>query len=260
MIAQSTYVYPLDFYEEVMRWIYGIHAELAPSVELVVVGGRLPLPQEAQPPEDPVIVVDGVAFVDTLEEATEVLSPLETCPVVERTLLRWVARPTTMDALRAIQRRQNPDGHRYAADNAWLSADPDEAVPALRELFATIPNEKSFVLWFSMAPRRETPDMALSLQTDVYLAVYTVWEDEADDKYYQHWLTSQMRRIEPITEGLFLADADLVSRPARFMAEDNWHRLQKLRTRYDPDGLFCSYLTADDVPPNTNTWTIGSDR
>ncbi|WP_273845537.1 FAD-binding oxidoreductase [Rubrobacter calidifluminis] len=260
MIAQSTYVYPLDLYEEVMHWIYEVHTDLAPSVELVVVGCRFPLPQEARHQGDPVIVVDGVAFVDTLEEATRALSPLETCPVVDRALVQRSARPTTMEALRAIQRNQNPEGHRYAADNAWLSAGPGDAVPALRELFATIPNEKSFVLWFSMSPLRQIPDMALSLQTDVYLAVYTIWEDEADDEACQRWLTSQMRRIEPITAGLFLADADLVSRPARFMAEDNWRRLQKLRTRYDPDGLFCSYLAAEDVPLNTNKWTIRSDR
>lgn len=254
VIAQSTYVYPLDFYDEVMRWVYGIHADLASSVELVVVGGRFPMLQEVKHPQDPVIIVDGVAFVDTIEEATEVLSPLETCPVVNRTLMRRFAKPTTMAALREIQSRQNPDGCRYAADNAWLNAGPEEAVPVLRELFATIPNEKSFVLWFSMAPQREMPDMALSLQSDVYLAVYTIWEDRAEDEGYQSWLTSQMRRIEPISDGLFLADADLVQRPARFMAEENWRRLQKIRARYDPEELFCSYLTAENAPLNANTW------
>lgn len=253
-LSQSTYVYPMELYDEVLRWAYEMHASVAPSVEIVAVGATVPLPPEAEQPGGPVIVVDGVAFVDTPEEAIEALAPLETCPVLERALVREVARPTTMAALREVQDRQNPDDHRYAADNAWIDAGPDVAIPALRSAFTTMPNEKTFVLWFSMAPQRELPDMALSLQADVYFAAYVVWEDEADDEANQAWLTSQMRRIEPVTEGLFLADADLARRPAKFMADANWQRLQELRARYDPDGLFCSYLTAADIPPNTNPW------
>lgn len=257
-MTQSTYVYPMELYDEVMRWIYETHASVAPSVEIVVVAGTFPPPPGVEHPGGPVIVVDGVALVDTPEEAAEALAPLGTCPVVEKALMSNVNKPTSMAALREIQNHQNPDDHRYAADNAWIAVGPDEAVPALRDVFTTIPNEKTFVLWFSMAPLRKLPDMALSLQAEVYIAVYTIWEDEADDEKFRGWLTSQMRRVEPITEGLFLADADLARRPAKFMADDNFRRLEELRAKHDPDGLFCSYLAAEDVPLNTNLWAVRS--
>jgi FAD/FMN-containing dehydrogenase len=105
-----------------------------------------------------------------------------------------------------------------------------------------------------MAPQRQLPDMALSLQADLYFAPYVVWEDAADDEACRSWLASQMKRIEPISKGLFLADSDLAKRPAQFLSDTHWRRLEALRARYDPDGLFHSYLTAPDAPLNVNLW------
>jgi len=130
-------------------------------------------------------------------------------------------------------------------------------VPTMRDAFVTLPTEKSFSLWFGMAPQRQLPDMALSLQADVYFAAYVIWEDETDDETCRAWLAAQMRRLDPISEGLFLADSDLATRPSKFLSSHHWERLEQLRARYDPDGLFHSYLAAPVMPLNVNPWTEG---
>jgi FAD/FMN-containing dehydrogenase len=51
-----------------------------------------------------------------------------------------------------------------------------------------------------------------------------------------------MARLEPLSKGIQLADENLVARPARFLSEENLARLEQLRAKYDPDGVFHSYL------------------
>lgn len=257
-MAQSTYVYPMALFDEVMHWMHKLQPMLAPEVEVVALGATIPLPPEIEPVDGPVLVVHGVVFANTREEAVGALSPFETCPVVHQTLVRQIALPTSFAVEYEEQRRANPRGHRYAVDNMWSNADADALVPALRDAFATLPTKESFSLWFGMAPQRPLPDMALSLQADLYFASYVVWEDEADDERCRSWLAAQMRRMEPVTEGLFLADSDLAKRPAQFLSNAHWERLEQLRARYDPDGLFHSYLATPDVPLNINPWNAGS--
>ncbi len=257
-MAQSTYIYPRELFDEVMHWTHEIHPTLAPTVEVVVLGATIPLPPGVEHSGGPVLLVRGLTFADTREEAVEALAPFETCPVVNKALVRQVAFPTSLAAEYEEQRRANPEEHRYAVDNTWINTGTDGVVPALRDAFVTLPTEKSFSLWFGMAPLRQLPDMALSLQADVYFAAYIIWEDESDDEACRAWLAAQMRRMEPISEGLFLADSDFTTRPAKFLSDTHWVRLEKLRARYDPDGLFHSYLGAPGTPLNVNPWVGGA--
>ncbi len=251
-VTQSTYIYAMEYFDEVMRWLHELHPTLAPSIEVVAVGATLPLPPEVAHAGGPVLLVHGLTFADTHEEAVAALTPFETCPIVDRALVREVARPTSLALECVEQRRANPEGHRYAVDNMWTNAGADDVLPALRDAFATLPTEKSFSLWFGMAPQRPLPDMALSLQADLYFASYVIWENEADDERCRTWLAEQMRRMEPITEGLFLADSDLATRPAKFLSDTHWKRLEELRARYDPGGLFHAYLARSDTQLNIN--------
>ena len=61
-------------------------------------------------------------------------------------------------------------------------------VPAMRRAYTTLPNDKAFTIWFSMAPLRALPDMAFSLQSEIYLASYVAWESPEDDERCVSWL------------------------------------------------------------------------
>ena len=122
----------------------------------------------------------------------------------------------------------------------------------MQNAFETPPSAETFTLWFSMAPLRDLPDMALSLQSEIYYAVYTVWEDEADDARCKAWLLDRMTEVEPVSIGQYLGDSDFVTRPSKFVADDNYARLEQVRQKYDPAGRFHSYLISDGVPLNKN--------
>jgi hypothetical protein len=197
-LTQSTQVYPIGLCAEVLRWVQETHASIAASVELVVLSLTPPNSSE------PVMVVHGLAMVDSLEEARDALRPLETCPVIAQALVHELALPTSFADERREQIRQNPEGCRYAADNAWLQGNPDEVVPRIVDAFTTLPTAKTFTLWFSMAPLRALPDMALSLQSEIYFAIYTVWDEESDDTRCRTWLANCMKNLEPVNVGQYL--------------------------------------------------------
>ncbi|MCX7739608.1 MAG: FAD-binding oxidoreductase [Meiothermus sp.] len=247
-LTQTTHIYPLDCTTEVLAWLQEVHAQVDPRVELVALSLVPPgLGERA-------LVVHGLAMVDSPTEGREALAPLETSPALGKALLRQVAEPTCFEDERREQLRQNPEGARYAVDNAWLQGPPGVVAPLLMEAFTTPPTPETFALWFSMAPLRPLPDMALSLQSEIYFALYTIWRAPADDARCRGWLAQQMRRLEPITLGQYLGDSDFTTRSLRFMQEENWARLQAIRARRDPLGLFVGYLTNDERTLNRNPW------
>jgi FAD/FMN-containing dehydrogenase len=247
-LAQTVQAYSLTDFDEVMTWLHGMHHEVADTVEIVALTKT-----EPGLAAEPVLLVTGVALVEDAAEADLALAPFRSCPALDRALMVVDTRPTTMAEQRARQLRDNPEAHRWAVDNAWLSGPAAEVVPAMRAAYTTLPNEKAFTIWFSMAPLRTLPDMAFSLQSEIYLATYVLWDDPAEDERHQAWLASVMTELEPVTVGQYLGDGDLSRRQVRFMADDNWERLQKIRAERDPDGLFVGYLAGAGAE-NRNHW------
>jgi FAD/FMN-containing dehydrogenase len=190
----------------------------------------------------PVALVTGPVLADDEREAVEALALLETCPVVRKALWREVNVRTEFDQLMQGTELFYPPGRRYAADNMWTGASADQLLPGMREIAATLPSAPSHMMWMLWGPVQDLPDMAFSQQDDLYIALYAVWDDPAEDARHQAWVTDRMRKLEPLASGIQLADENLGARPARFMAEENFRRLQAVRAKYDPYGRFHSYM------------------
>jgi FAD/FMN-containing dehydrogenase len=236
-LGLTVHAYDLADFDEVMTWLHDTHASVADTVEIVAL-------TKTDPAIAPgvVLLVTAVALVGSAEEADAALAPFRTSPALDRALLVLDAVPTTIDEQRKRQLDDNPEGHRWAVDNAWLSGAAAEVVPAVRRACTTLPNEKAFTIWFSMAPLRTLPDMAFSLQSEIYLASYVAWEDPDDDERCISWLESAMADLEPVSVGQYIGDSDHTRRKRVFLAEENLQRLQGIIADRDPDGLFVGYL------------------
>jgi FAD/FMN-containing dehydrogenase len=248
-VAQTVQAYPMDLFDEVMTWLQETHAAVAGTVEIVAIAKTEP----ALSPE-PVLLVTGVALVDSEAEGQAALAPLRSCPALPRALMVIDAQPTTLAEQRERQLGDNPEGHRWVVDNAWVSGAPADVVPALRPAFTGLPSPKAFTIWFSMAPLRPLPDMAFSLQSEIYVASYVPYTDPAGDAPSQAWLTKAMTALEPVTVGQYLGDGDLARRQVRFMSDEAWERLGRIRAARDPDGLFTGYLAGPAGALNANHW------
>ena len=88
--------------------------------------------------------------------------------------------------------------------------------------------------WGKPFPAR--PDMAYSLEDEVYIAVYGISDDPAEDDPNRAWVSDRMREMEGLATGIQLADENLGERSAPFLAPANMRRREEIRAHRDPDG------------------------
>ena len=245
-LTASTYVYPAEVAEKVLHWLQSMHHTVKNTVEIVAVGKIFDF--------GPGIVVQALAFEDDPKVAKQTLAPFEACPVLDQAVVHKFALPTTIEEECRVQLEMNPEGHRWTVNNAWLEGSPSKVSSTIINSFIDLPNDKTFVLWFSMAPLRPLPDMAFSMQSDIYLSIYCLWEEAIDDDLCSRWVSQQMKKIEPVTAGQYLGDSDFTVHLRQFMAPENYVKLERIRAKYDPDGRFHSYLAKPDSVLNSNDW------
>lgn len=253
VVLHSVELYPLDLYDQVMTWLQEVHSEVSPDVEIVAVAMTPPGPVPGHPGGH-LLAVTGLALVENRADGEAALAPLWTCPVADKAYVRAVQEHPDLEQHRADQVQANPEGHRYRVDNCWLSGTPEQVVPALRRTFTELPTPKSFSIWFSMAPLRELPDMAFSMQSEIYNATYLVYENPDDDDRVRDWLTERMTELQPVTVGQYLGDSDLAHRELKVLGDAQFARLQEIRGTRDPKRLFTGYVARGVDPANTNHW------
>ncbi|RMD44993.1 hypothetical protein DV735_g70, partial [Chaetothyriales sp. CBS 134920] len=236
----STFVYPIDRYTEVMDWVIKISPDFDPGTEIVACANTPPQLGQV------CINCNFLSFKATKEESEKALE-LANRTRPEGFLVEVVNEETSLAKEYAQQDIANPSGHRYCSENGYVKNDADVAA-VLKPAFCTLPHPKAFAIWFAMAPcsRRTLPDMALSMQTDHYFAMYTVWDDAKDDERCQSWTREVMRTIAPHCEGAYLGDSDFQVRTTKFWTDDKAQRLMQIRRERDPAGRICGYLDQGD--------------
>lgn len=248
----STYLYPTEHAEAVLNWFQKIHGTVSLNVEIVLLGQSVPNLPNTEGVDIPVIIVHALALEQTIEAALAALKSFESCPVLEKAYVRRTNYETTFQEQITLQMEANPEGHRWVVNNAWLAGTPDKITELMLPAFTQLPNPKAFSLWYSMAPLRQLPDMAFSLQTEIYFASYVLWEDAQDDELNKNWLKNIIKNIEPITVGQYLGDSDFTAHQRKFISEESYQKLEEIRAKRDPNGRFHSYLANKNAELNQN--------
>jgi hypothetical protein len=104
--------------------------------------------------------------------------------------------------------------------------------------------------------------MALSMQSDHYFALYTVWEDLKDDERCQKWVKDIMTGVEKHSVGAYLGDSDFQVRRTKFWEDSQAGKLMDVRRKWDHEGLICGYLDEGDKSgvkglENVHEWQAG---
>jgi FAD/FMN-containing dehydrogenase len=231
----SIYLYPAELLDEIFSWAHEVGPSVARSVEMML------FLQQPEPGKR-MIGVTGPVLAGSEEEARDALAILETCPVLDRAEAVNAFMTADFADLVAASRLLFPDGNRFAADNMWTSAAVDELLPGLHRIAETLPPEPSHAMWMNWGLSPERPEMAYSVEDETYIALYASWADPADDARYAGWPGERMREMEHLATRIQLADENLGARPARFVSDDNLRRLDEIRSRYDPEGRFHSWM------------------
>ncbi len=205
----------------------------------------VPLYDGTARPDGTVLLLHTTVMADSDSDALALLLPLQDGPLAGRSL-GHVRGPTSVAEENLAQTAQNPEGYRYAVDCTWTDAPASVLAPMLHELWGELETEHSFSIWYGWAPPRDRPDMAFSVEADVYVATYVIYADPADDARYAEWVHSRTAALAgAYGAGVYLGDTDFTRRQDRFLSDDAYRRLAAVRARRDPSGRFAWYLTCD---------------
>lgn len=153
---------------------------------------------------------------------------------------------TSLEELYAYAEVMNPPDNRWIADDVYIHSSLD-LVDVCRKSWTELPKD-CLAFYEPLHPRtpRSLPDMALSLQTDHYIAIYSASQDLKQDASNSTWIAKQMLELEQSALGAFLGDADFQVRPTKFWSDEAASRLATVKQKWDPHGRICGYLTKGD--------------
>ncbi|MDE2372145.1 MAG: FAD-binding oxidoreductase [Burkholderiales bacterium] len=237
----SAYGYTADHLEAIFTWARELVPQVPPYLELVITstahdsktGERVPVR----------FTVAALAICDTDEEADRALALLETCPVLAQATFRVVGKPQTLTERYLSGMAADPPGFRFACDNMYTNASAAELVPRLRDLFTDLPTPHTHVFWLSWGPVKPFPDdMALSVQGEVFLGAYSLWDDAAQDEAMEVWPVQRMKKLAELSVGGQMNDENIARHPQRYLSDEANNKLEALRERHDPHGVFLSFL------------------
>jgi FAD/FMN-containing dehydrogenase len=229
--------YSIDMLDDVFRWAHAVGPEVPGAVELMLLMSR-----HVTWVRGPGIIVVAPVFAEGWREALAAVRFMNDSPLRRRAALRLPFVPSGLRLMYAGIMKHYPERHRYAVDNMWTGASIDALLPGLRRIAETLPPAPSHTLWMNWMPPPDRPDMAYSMEDNIYLALYSVWKDPKDDAECMAWPVQRMREMQVYATGCQLADENLGQRPARFASDDHLERLDCIRSVRDPEGRFHTWM------------------
>jgi len=244
-ITTSSYVFPLARAGAVAEWAQKVAADVPEHVELLMFMAGAPEGNAtACGAHGQAFYLAATAFAETTREATRLLKPVKPVALMSDCVLADEFQATPFDALFDwVDQSFSPD--RYAADTVWSDDPLATLVNAVAEHFAVAPSAQSSILCEVHPKHHDYPDAAFSMHALTSMICYSVWRSPEDDDINIQWLRDAIKKLEPHTVGRFISETDLLAAPDRAeqsFGSDNWERIQSIRKRYDPAGVFHDYL------------------
>ena len=232
-------VFRIRHLEAVMAWADQVGPSVAPFAEFQLVFDRKAIGIFAHG-----IQVLTPVLADSWREARAAVAFIDNSPIRKLASFTLPLLPVSLGMMmKGGERTLFLPNTRWTADSMWMDTPIEPLLPALRRIADTQPAAPSHALWLNWNGPATRPDMAFSLEARTYLALYGgLRGSTAAYPADESWATDHMRALQEHSVGIQLADENLGRRPAPFMAPANLARLDALRMRYDPDGLFNPYM------------------
>jgi FAD/FMN-containing dehydrogenase len=138
-----------------------------------------------------------------------------------------------------------PAGKRVAADHVWSDAAIGDLLIAVHRLPAPAPDSTIDIVAFGGHTPVATPaDAALSVSAGTGVGIYALWDEAEHDQLNRDWVRRIDEALAPYRTGRYVAEANLTAGPGRraeCFTPDALDRLEQLRLRYDPRGVFAAW-------------------
>jgi FAD/FMN-containing dehydrogenase len=247
-MLRASVVYPFALHDEVLSWALDGLPQLPVELELSarvghsrVIGG-------------PAVSLSAVGFAPAGAdvEPSDLLEPLNSCPVIERAASRTITPVSVLSDLH--DRGGEGPPIRWDVDGIWTHASSTEILPAAAAAgLMDVPGEDSFVLWMFWGEHPVRANACWSMQAPLYLSPNAGWEDPAEDERFEWWVDEALRSLNAYSCGVQFSDANLAARAGQGLSAENAGRLEEIRDAYDPDRLFFPAMTPVRGAPQTES-------
>lgn len=239
-MASTVQMHHLSAFDELLPWYMEVTTAGSPG--LLIAGSNPAFGQN-----DTVLTIAAYAFGDDVEQAAAKLAMLETAPGLDEAIFHQAPTPSTIEQMQVMFDGMYPEGLRYLSDNLWIK---DEHISdrglwqASRAILDSLPSSRSCLWFIPGIPNYRHERAAFSLQTQMSIQAYAVWDDSAQDAAMAAWHTKSMELVDPYSVGGgYVGDSNLFTHPMAILEPASAQRVEQLRSKYDPDGLFCGYPT-----------------
>jgi FAD/FMN-containing dehydrogenase len=251
-IMASSYIFPLDDLETVTTALDNIRKNnYVERVELITLLMHHPeVPADAPPEESKICFVTAFAFEDSEDGAKAVLEPFAQSALATKSMVKIENQVFSFESLyERYFSLEDSAGRmaRYAVDNV-LTNDGSKTLHALADHFRRAPSKDCHVLAAYGMNLEKKNDSCFSTVADCFVGCYSIWDGEENDDRNFRWLAQTLPLMDPFAEGHYVNEVEGRKgrgHPDRFrqcFSDANWKRLQQLRQKYDPNGVFHSYL------------------
>ena len=240
-IHLSSHTWPLQDTLAVSEWLPEVGLALADKVELFMFLLGLPEPVDGV---SKVVNVTAVAFADTEQEARELLAPISATRPAAKPIMSEEVKPVMFNDLFNLVDLSFPPC-RAAADTFYFDISMRDVMEKYVHHFAAAPSPMSNVLCEVKPKPIHLSDTAYSMRRLTFLSPYSFWMDENEDEQNIAWMKGTQEILAPLSVGHFLSETDLEASPTRAersFKQANWQKLQAVKDKYDPHGVFHTFL------------------
>jgi FAD/FMN-containing dehydrogenase len=246
-IVKTIYILPDEELETVSSELNRLSRDKDDKLEiLAVLKHSEDIP--GMPKEGIACIVSVFAFVDTHEEAMQLLKPFAESKLREKAIVKKENRVLSIPESYEGQRVTDQTSlFRTSVDNMWTD-EPVKAFHIIAERLRSSPDTRDFSItaWgFSVKDRDDT---AVPRFADNYFAFYMLANDESDVEPNYEWIAKTCEELQPITKGRYINETETRRLPDHVkecFSPQGWERLQVLRKKYDPSGVFHGYLVTE---------------
>lgn len=246
-ILSSSYIHPLDGLETVTTALDKLIELMDDRVEVITLFMHSPdAPPEAPPEESKICFVTVFAFADSADEARSLLAPFAQSALAKQSVAKVENEEFSFQGLYNFFSPATVGGRlgRYAVDNV-MTDEPGKVLHALADHFRRTPSSGNHVLAAYGMNLEARDDSCLSSIANHYVGCFAIWDNEEDDDFNFHWLDETLPLMDPFSKGHYINEIEARRHPERIrecFSAVNWQRIQDLRRKYDPDGVFHTYL------------------
>lgn len=247
-ILASSYILPLEKVDTMTTALERITGSTDPRLEILAVLMHNPeAPPDAPPERSKICFVSAFAFGDSLEDSRAMLAPVAQSAIAQEALVKQEEQQFAFaDLFPKYFSLADPGGYmgRYACDSA-ITDEPGKILHALADHFRHAPSRINHVIssWGLNLKARE--DACFSSIAKHYVGCFAIWDEEKDDEREYQWLDQSISLMDPFARGHYVNEVEVRLHPERIRycySDAAWARLHELRKKYDPHGVFHTWL------------------